>query len=80
MTKRLSAVMALIVFAFCLFVGMRTGNPFSSTVGRAVVALFATLLLGMVIGTMGEKMLEENLKAQEEKLKNSSTKSEATDR
>jgi putative Mn2+ efflux pump MntP len=80
MTKRLSGVMALIAFAFCLCVGMRAGNPFSSTVGRAVVALFATLLLGMVIGTMGEKMLEENLKAQEEKLKNSATKSEATDR
>jgi NhaP-type Na+/H+ or K+/H+ antiporter len=80
MTKRLSAVMALIVFAFCLVVGMRAGNPFSSTVGRAMVALFATLLLGMVIGTMAEKMLEENLKAQEEKLKNSSTNSEASDR
>jgi putative Mn2+ efflux pump MntP len=80
MTKRLSAVMSLIVFAFCLVVGMRAGNPFSSTVGRAVVALFATLLLGMVIGTMGEKMLDENLRSREEKLKNSARNSEATDR
>jgi putative Mn2+ efflux pump MntP len=80
MTKRLSAVMSLIVFAFCLVVGMRTGNPFSSTVGRAVIALFATLLLGMVIGTMGEKMLDENLRSREEKLKNSARNSEATDR
>ena len=80
MTKRLSAVMALIVFTFCLVVGSRTGNPFSTTVGRAVVALFATLVLGMIVGTMGEKMLEENLKSHEEKLKNSPTNSEATDR
>jgi hypothetical protein len=81
MSKRIAAAMSLIVYAFCLVVGgLETGNPFSTTGVRAVIAMFATLVLGMVVGAMGEKMLEENLKSHEEKLKNSPRNSEATDR
>ncbi|HTL30819.1 MAG TPA: hypothetical protein VL282_16430 [Tepidisphaeraceae bacterium] len=81
MSKRIAAVMSLIVFAFCLVEGgIRTGNPFSTTVTRAVIAMFVTLMLGLIIGAMGEKMLDENLKSQEEKLKNSARNSEAPDR
>ena len=77
MSKRLAAVCALLVFAICLLLGMQADNSFVTTLTRALVAMAVTFVIGLVLGAMAQKMLEENLKAHEEKLKSSS--SQATD-
>ena len=67
-------------FAICLLIGaFEADNSFSTTVQRALVAMVVTLLVGLLIGAMAQKMLDENLKPHEEKPE-ISTKREGTDR
>jgi len=69
MPKRIAAVMSLVVFVACLCIGgFEAGNTFGTTVWRALLAMGATLVIGLIVGTMAEKMLEENLTDQEKKL------------
>jgi hypothetical protein len=80
MTHRIAASLALVAFAICLVVGgIHADNPFGTTVGRALVAMAVTYVIGLVIGAMGQKVVEENLKSEEEKLK-ISTRLEPGDR
>jgi len=80
-SKRLAAAMSLIVFTVCLLVGMQSTNSFGTTIQRALTAMVATLIIGLIIGAMAQRMLDENLKAhEEEKAKNSSTEIQASDR
>ena len=69
MIKRFAAVCALIVFAFCLILGIRADNTFTTTVTRAMIAMAGTFAVGLVLGAAGQRMLDENLKAEELKLK-----------
>jgi len=76
MPTRLAAILALLAFAFCLIVGgLETGNTFTTTVSRALAAMAGTFVIGLVLGSMGQKMIDENLKpltkepAEPEKLK-----------
>jgi NhaP-type Na+/H+ or K+/H+ antiporter len=67
MAQRLAAVAALIVFSVCLLIGgFGAGNPFITAVERALVAMAATLGLGLIVGWMAQKMLDENIEAQQE--------------
>ena len=68
MAKRLAGCCALVVFAFCLVQGIRAENSFSTTVSRALVAMAATFALGLIVGWVGDRMLDENLKAEEARL------------
>jgi putative effector of murein hydrolase LrgA (UPF0299 family) len=62
--------MSLIVFAVCLIAGgIGAGNPLGTTLQRALLAMVATLIVGLVIGWMAQKMLDENLAREQEKLK-----------
>jgi NhaP-type Na+/H+ or K+/H+ antiporter len=62
MPRRMAGVLALIAFAVCLVVGgLQTGNTFTTTVTRALVAMAGTFVIGLVIGGIGQRMLEENL-------------------
>jgi NhaP-type Na+/H+ or K+/H+ antiporter len=61
MPQRLAAVMALIAFAVCLVAGVEADNTFSTTVLRALTAMLVTLVVGLIIGAMAQKMLDENL-------------------
>lgn len=80
MIHRIAASLALIAFAVCLVVGgIQAGNSFATTVGRGLVAMAGTYVIGLIVGRMGQKMLEENLRAEEERLRNS-TKLETNDR
>lgn len=72
MPQRLAGTFGLVAFAVCIVLGLRAGNEFASVLGRAIGALFACLVVGLIVGTMWQKMLEENLKAEAEKLKNDS--------
>ena len=80
MANRIAATLALIAFALCLVVGgIHAGNPFSTTVLRALFALVGTYVIGLILGAVAERMLRDNLKAEEEKLRNS-TKPRTNDR
>ena len=81
MISRIAASLSLIAFAICLLVGgLEAGNPFATTVWRALAAMVATLFVGLVLGAMANAMLQENIRMEREKLKNSEAKPEASDR
>ena len=68
MAKRISASLSLIAFAICLLIGaFEADNSFATTVQRALLAMVITLVVGLLIGAMAQKMLDENLKHHEEK-------------
>ena len=72
MPKRLAGCCALVVFAFCLVLGMRAQNTFATTVTRALVAMAGTFVVGMLVGVVAQRMLDENLRADEERMKKES--------
>ena len=61
MTRRLAASVALIAFAVCLVAGARAGNTFPTTVGRALLAMVGTLIIGLIVGTMAQVMVNESV-------------------
>ncbi|HZK81033.1 MAG TPA: hypothetical protein VFC46_08205 [Humisphaera sp.] len=67
MIRRVAAIMALIAFAMCLVMGIVTENDFVTTVSRALKAMFVTLVVGLIVGAMAQRMLDENLSDQEKK-------------
>lgn len=70
MVVRMAAAMSLMAFALCLVVGgMEAGNPFDTTVKRALVAMVGTLVIGLLIGTGFKAMLKENLVNEEKRMK-----------
>ena len=72
MTNRLAGSCALIVFAFCLVQGIRADNSFGTTVWRALAGMAATFGVGLIVGFVAQRMLDENVKTEEQKLKNQS--------
>ena len=81
MPHRLAATLALLSFAACLYVGgVHAGNPFGTTVQRALLAMAGTYVIGLIVGTMGQKMIEENVKSAEKKLLDSRTDARTPDR
>ena len=81
MIQRMACALALLVFAVCLIIGgLKADNTFATTVVRAVTAMLVTLVIGLVLGAMARKMLDENLKSQEEKLKKGYSKPVRDDR
>lgn len=79
MPRRLAVAVAFIVFSVCLICGMMADNTFVGTLERALKAMFVTLIVGLVIGAMGQKMLEENVKQMAKQSENSE-KQEPKDR
>lgn len=61
MTRRIAACLCLIAFATCLIQGLCAENSFGTVIWRALQALVVTLIVGLTIGVMLEKMLSENL-------------------
>ena len=51
-------------------------SRFSETLRRALIGMFATLVIGLVVGGMAQKMLDENAKQLEKKTEISETKIE----
>jgi len=63
MPQRLAAILALLAFAFCLVIGgLETGNTFTTTVSRALAAMAGTFVIGLILGSMAQRMIDENLK------------------
>jgi hypothetical protein len=81
MPHRLAASLALLSFAACLFAGgVHAGNPFGTTIQRALLAMAGTYVIGLIVGAMGQKMIEENVKAAQKKLLDSRTEAGRQDR
>ena len=80
MPFRLASTISLLVFVICLIAGMGAGNSFGTTVSRALMGLVVTMGIGLIVGWMAQKMLEENLKFGSEKSADVPMKSEASDR
>lgn len=72
MPRRLAAVSSLIVFALCLVLGLRADNTFATTLTRALVAMAGAFVVGLGVGHVAQRMLDENLKVAEERLKKQS--------
>jgi predicted phage tail protein len=73
--------MALISFALCLVLGgLRAGNPFDTTVSRALAAMAATFVIGLVLGGVAQRMLDENAAAIRKRLSENATNSGEEDR
>ena len=72
MAKRMAGVLSIVVFAFCLLLGLRAGNPFSTIVSRALVGMAGTYVVGLVLGAAAQRMVDENVRDEERKLRNPS--------
>jgi len=80
MAKRMAGVLSIIVFAFCLLLGLRAGNPFDTIVTRALVGMAGTYVVGLVLGAVAQRMVDESMRDEERKLRNPSGGNAATDR
>lgn len=81
MQRRLAGSMAILAFAICLLIGgWQADNTFTTTVCRALVAMAGTFIIGLILGAVAQKMLDENLRDEEKKLKNNEAKTAAQDR
>lgn len=77
MANRIAGILALIAFATCLLLGTFTAeNSFTTTVYRGLLAMLGTYVVGYVVGIAAEKMLSENIAAEERRL--AETKNSAT--
>jgi NhaP-type Na+/H+ or K+/H+ antiporter len=69
MGNRIAAMLSLVAFAMCLLIGIQAQNSFATTIRRALVAMAGTYFIGLIVGAMGQRMIDENVKAEEQKLK-----------
>ena len=76
MATRIAAIMALVAFATCLVMGIVVENPFSTVIMRAIGAMIVTLIVGLIIGTMAQKMLEEGSTGKNKEIPESKSSSE----
>jgi predicted phage tail protein len=71
MPRRIAATLSLIIFAVTLVAGaFQAGNSFSTVVLRAILAMAGTFVIGLVLGGMAQRMLDENMSESEKKIKN----------
>ena len=68
MARRMAAALALVVFAVCVIAGLGAGNSFETVLSKALLAMGATFAVGLVVGVMARKMIEENVAAEAGKL------------
>ena len=64
MARRMAAALSLVVFAVCVIAGLNAGNSFETVLTKALLAMAATFGVGLVVGGMAQKMLDENLAAE----------------
>jgi hypothetical protein len=59
MTRRIAASMSLVAFLVCIVTGLQAGNPFNTVVSKAMIAMAVTFVVGLILGGMAQKMLDE---------------------
>lgn len=64
MPRRIAATMSLLAFAVCVVLGLAADNPITTTLYRALLAMGGTLVIGLVIGAMAQRMIDEHVDSQ----------------
>jgi hypothetical protein len=59
----MAAAMALLAFAVCLVAGLVAGNDAATVLLHALEGMGVTLAVGLVVGFMARRMIEENVSA-----------------
>ena len=67
MARRTAGILALLAFAVCLVAGLDAGNSTATVLSNALLAMAGTFVIGLVVGAMAQKMLEENVAAESAK-------------
>lgn len=81
MPQRVAAILSILAFAMCLLIGgLEADNTFTTTVTRALVAMLGTFVVGLIVGSMAQKMLVENVSTQEKISEDLQAKTEAKGR
>lgn len=63
MVRTIAACLGLTAFAVAIAAGVLVHNPAGLVLGRALVALVVGQLLGMAIGHVGTRVVEDQLRA-----------------
>ena len=64
MARRTAGILALLAFAVCLVAGLDAGNSTATVLSNALLAMAGTFVIGLAVGAMAQKMLEENVSAE----------------
>ena len=64
MTNFCGAALAFFAFAVSLIIGLYVGNSFVTLVLRSLVVLILTYILGVILTSLGQKAVMENLERQ----------------
>ena len=67
MVRKVAAALALVMFAVCVGAGLTAGNTFSTILSNALLGMGAAFGVGLVVGAMAQKMLDESLAADAKK-------------
>lgn len=70
MEMRLAAILALCAFSLTLLVGLEAGNSFTTTVMRSLLAMACALVIGLFVGIMFKRLMDEHLAAERKRLNN----------
>lgn len=61
MARRMAGSLSLLAFAVCLVAGLNAGNPAATVLSNALAALGVTFVVGLAVGAMAQRMLDENV-------------------
>ena len=64
MVRRTAGSLALLAFAVCLLAGLNAGNSTATVLSNALAAMGVTFVVGLAVGAMAQKMLDENVAAE----------------
>ena len=67
MVRKIAGGLALVMFAVCVGAGLSAGNTFSTILTNALLGMGAAFGVGLVVGAMAQKMLDESLAAEAKK-------------
>ena len=63
MIRRVAGSLGLLAFAVCVVAGMNAGNSTATVLSNALAALGVTFVVGLAVGAMAQRMLDENVAA-----------------
>jgi hypothetical protein len=64
MVRRIAGSLSLLAFAICLVAGLAARNSTATILANALLAMGVTFVVGLVVGAMAQKMLDENVAAE----------------
>ena len=64
MIRRVAGSLSLLAFAVCIVAGMTADNSTATVLSNALAAMGVTFVVGLAVGAMAQKMLDENVAAE----------------